>query len=108
MKTKYNNECLPPYWKQITNEEFAIDFFCFHCKQQKSKLFFYDENGEPLKQPFIFTKIWDIEYPTWEGLGLAICWHGNNDIRFYRYGDPKKWETEKALFNAIFVDGIEE
>jgi len=100
--SKETKTMLPKFWRQITAEEFASDFYTFAFKKQKSRSFIYDRNLTPLEKPFLFVKIFKSEYATWKGLGMAICWHGKNDVRFYKFGNPKKWGKEKNIFFIHF------
>lgn len=106
MKNKNETETmLPKFWRQITAEEFANDFYTFAFKKQEAKSFLHDRELNPLEKPFIFVKVWKADYATWKGLGLAVCWHGKNDIRYYKFGNPKKWGKEKNIFFSAFASG---
>jgi hypothetical protein len=95
---------LPKFWRQVTPEEFARVFFIYIFKKPEHRQIFEDADGNKLnKNSLLFVKVFECGYSTWTGLGVAMVWYGDNDIRYYKYGDPQRWKDEEHLFVCQFL-----
>ncbi|MDD5572088.1 MAG: hypothetical protein PHD97_13135 [Bacteroidales bacterium] len=91
------NERLPKWWWEIANEDFARILFAYPMKKHKIMQFLYDENGKELENPLLFTIIWEIDLPNFEGLGIAMSWTEFMELKYFQFGNIIKWENEKSL-----------
>jgi hypothetical protein len=101
MAHPYNTQ--PPYWREITDEEFALDFFQYLFKEPESRQMYYDSDDKKLEESISRVKLFPILYSRWEGLGIAIA-YTEGQIKFFRYGDPKIWKEREHAFIAQFAN----
>mgnify|MGYP001561541204 FL=1 len=100
MAHPYNTQ--PPYWRQIDENEFSLAFFQYIFKEPESRQMFYDSKDKKLKESITRVKLFEVSYFDWKGLGVAIA-HTREGVRFFKYGNPRKWKVNQSKFAAQFA-----
>lgn len=99
-----NNETrLPKFWKEIDEVEFTKLFFTYDFKDVKKEPILLDHNGEELVHPYVFLALWEIEYPAFEGLGIALAWMRENRVHYFKFGSSEKWNSEDGILISQYL-----
>lgn len=96
----YNNA--PVGFVGIKQEEFARIFFMYILKAQISKFVCRDHNGDDLSESFSSIRFWEIDYPGWEGMGIAMAYK-KDKMRYFRFGEDDRWIKNENKFATQFA-----
>ncbi len=103
--SQYNTQ--PNGWTEITADLFAHYFFTYIFKPSESRQMHRDENGDKVDYKGT-AKLFEVRYPDWEGMGVAMRWEFEIDfdkgrMAYYRYGEDDRWIERTRKFAAQFA-----
>lgn len=98
----FNNT--PPHFEEITEQSFGHLFFHYCFKPPIYKQLRNDSDGNNLKNIIGGTHLFEIEYDTWKGMGVAMSFdYQNSKMRYFRYGaTPEMWNKKAGEFASQF------
>lgn len=103
----YNNR--PDGWQELTAREFA-DHYYFHYCLKKAEYRQIKSDPNNIMSGLLSARLYELEYASADGLGVAIVndWLAARTdetkvIRYYRFGDPEKWEKFRSRFASQFA-----
>jgi len=92
----------PRGFKEITQAEFSRRFFMYILKPQCSKQIHEDADGNQLEEKFFQIRFWEISYPNWENMGVAMA-EEKYTMRYFIFGERERWIKNENAFAAQFA-----